>query len=728
MRLWEQGKRKLNPFLKDAIIKYPQSKGGLGLSKSPVQKPKTRHDYQAESDRGLNELYGYLYCAIVSGILCGTPLVGSALFLSGQTARMFLNLTFAKRAPLISRPLRLTGLALSVTGALCAPALLLLLPFSGGESALWLMFGLVTLVLLRGWLSDKLLRYCARRGLSPAQSGLRAAELILLMSAAAFILLYSAANPRDALVCGLGFVFLSAIDTLMRHAEIKKVPYLPDQAPLKPEQLRILSGANACRVYIGLLICVTCALQVTQIVLFTYLTRRSDAYLTMILAAILLAYLSDRLARRLMRPGRKGMGMDPVKLLLLGLTLWLLSLFSFALRLNRPESIWILLSLCLCGLANVLTLRAFDALSQRVDELPRFLMPEFGDGKRTWQTTLYWISHLSALSGQIIALIGLSALAFLNRGSFSPELKPILLIPSFLLVGAALLFALRFPLGKVQEENLQRFLMLKENGETNAPLQKKLESVILIASPRRYGFKLFLSFLRLLMPTRLLGFDEIRLTPGVSTIFACNHGEFWGPLIGNLYLPYPYRPWSINEVVQKDVIADYIYRFTFSRQKWLPKRLQMPFSRFCAPILAWCTHSIESIPVFRDQPRALIKTFKLTAEAMIAGDNILLYPENPNDPSLPHPGYRWDGVGPFFTGYTLAAEIYYRETGLCAQFIPLFADKQRRTLSAGQGIVFDPENGPIEEGKRISEHLRQEMLRLAQMEDTPLSDQQKEGR
>ena len=62
-----------------------------------------------------------------------------------------------------------------------------------------------------------------------------------------------------------------------------------------------------------------------------------------------------------------------------------------------------------------------------------------------------------------------------------------------------------------------------------------------------------------------------------------------------------------------------LYDNTFVRQKWLPDFLKMPLTRLLCPLCLWVFNSLEAIPVYRNNPRALIKTFRLTVEAMQGG-------------------------------------------------------------------------------------------------------------
>ena len=63
------------------------------------------------------------------------------------------------------------------------------------------------------------------------------------------------------------------------------------------------------------------------------------------------------------------------------------------------------------------------------------------------------------------------------------------------------------------------------------------------------------------------------------------------------------------------------------RQKWMPDSWKMPL-KMLAPIINW--HAFRKrYSVYKNSPKKLMRTFRETAGYMQAGDNILIFPENP---------------------------------------------------------------------------------------------------
>ena len=114
--------------------------------------------------------------------------------------------------------------------------------------------------------------------------------------------------------------------------------------------------------------------------------------------------------------------------------------------------------------------------------------------------------------------------------------------------------------------------------------------------------------------------------------------------------------------------------------------------------------------------RGLRKTCTLSVEAMEAGDNLLIFPENP-DGVEQGKGYERAGIGEMFRGFAMLAPIYYNKTGKRCRFLPMFAHKSTRTLSFGTPIIYDPDTPPNEERDRIVDAMIQQMQEMAQREE-----------
>ena len=121
--------------------------------------------------------------------------------------------------------------------------------------------------------------------------------------------------------------------------------------------------------------------------------------------------------------------------------------------------------------------------------------------------------------------------------------------------------------------------------------------------------------------------------------------------------------------------------------------------RVLARMAAWLSVNVmgqlECIPVYRDSPQKLRETFRLTIESMEAGDNLLIFPENPENK------YPSEGIGELSPGFVMLADIYWKRKKKRLRMLPMYADKKRRTITFGNIIEFNPDNNLKDEQDRI---------------------------
>ena len=183
----------------------------------------------------------------------------------------------------------------------------------------------------------------------------------------------------------------------------------------------------------------------------------------------------------------------------------------------------------------------------------------------------------------------------------------------------------------------------------------------------------------------------------------------------NLYVPYSFRPWVTYEMMDRKVVADRTMNGTFQNVKGIRRKiLNVLMEKIAAPVLVWVMKSVDSIPVYHDNPRKLMQTFRETTAAMEAGDNILLFPENA-DTTVNH-RYAREGVSEFFTGFAMIGQLYHNKTGKCPLFIPLYANKHKRTLTFGVPTRYNADINANDEKERLCTYLRNEMLKIAGLE------------
>ena len=661
-------------------------------------------------------LLDYLYCLLASTVLVGQPLPGGALYMVAHISILGARLMQPNKLRYLTGRYRITGMVLTAMSAIISLLLLLVYPLRVNMPKLWILFGLVMIIKLREEVCKRINQSCLVRCLRPIQRVLRLIETEVLFFFILSPLLFFSLQTDTAWYLLGGFVLTSIIGvyTLYNSPLVK----LLDKAKeITLDVSEKLNQVNALSTYHSVSTITLTALQVTMVFAYTFIAVTAGDLLLCMGIAFVSTYVPSRVVTRILRSPRN-LKRDPSNLLLLGLVLWLISLMLLWQSLTSQNSLWAFISLGFVTAGSSIASVSLKALDQSMGDIIRFVTDFDSDELKN---NLHEVQTAFAnLFGQMIALIGLGLLLFFGKGQADLSglnLQPTLLIPALALVAAALLAAFRFPMDKQAAGKLQSFLMLKDNGETNKPLQLQLEILLVKVYRRHYGIKLLILVLRPFFYISLVEKEKVKLDRDIPCIFTCNHGELYGPIVSNLFIPYSFKPWVINEMMDRELIADYIYTYTVKRQRWIPENLKLPISRAVAPALAWIMESLDSIPVYRNTPGELIKTFRASASAMEAGDNLLIFPENPNDPSQEKNGYLQDGIGNFFTGFVSVAQVYHRKTGKSPLFFPIYADKKNRLMRFGEPTRYNEKNNKVDEQHRISDYLRSEMLRMVAIDN-----------
>ena len=375
-------------------------------------------------------------------------------------------------------------------------------------------------------------------------------------------------------------------------------------------------------------------------------------------------------------------------------------------------------ALCTSGLAVSVT--ALAELERRMTDVAQFRLK---DRMRGYAQLRASSTEIAILLGQMLALILLTLLcmpsvplARLDLPSLISAFRPLMVIPPALLLLAAIISTLRFPMNNRHFQKLARWLTLESEGLDNPALRQQLDSVVVKRHKNRFGVRIIITLLRPLYYHRVIGRENLNGYEDGTMVLICNHGEIYGPVVANLYVPITFRPWVISNMMEKEAIVEHIYQGTMVRQRWLPERWKRPLINLISPLLVWVFNSLEAIPVYRGQPKELMRTFRETLNAMQAGDNILVFPENAENHAPGEGGYAREGVGQPYTGFAMIAPMYYAKAHKRAVFVAIYASRKHRTLTIGQGVVYDPDNNATAEKLRIVDALLDSMQAMYEQE------------
>ncbi len=657
-------------------------------------------------------LFHFIYCIIASESLLGFPIAGGTLYLFGRMAVLFTGMQRPPRSRVLSRKEKILSWGILMVPLLLLPVVLSVLPIRLTDRSLWVMSAIALMLTLRmtltGYLVEKDLMQT--RPVRSAFSRMIVTEGLFLLPLIVMVIL--CADGRTALSLSGG----ALLGTIVECQELwRERRVLRATAPDDEKEIETLRHVMAYRRFQFLTVVTAAALQVTMAFEYALVAALSDTVLAaMAMAAVLLAavLLTDLIHRRVLRERS-----DPGNVLIMGSAIWFYGVIWYVRVFDTMVRGDAFIALALSAVGGAICIRTLGYMDTRMRDVASFVTHH--PPTRAYDWALRTRVELSSLVGQAVSLAGLMLLDIFAAGrlpdtlpALVDRLRPVMTMPALILTLLALVASIRFPLTGEHMAKLDRYMRLSGKGERNRALESQLETAIVKKSLKHFGIRIVIHILRPLYYHRVVGRDRVHMDPQGAAVFVCNHGEISGPVTATLFVPWSVRPWVTHQMADKNEIAEYLYTTNFSHQKWIPERLKKGLAyRFAGPILAWMIGSLEPIPVYISDPARLRETFRETVSAMEAGDNILLFPENSATSEDHH--YVREGVSDFFTGFAMIGRLYYRRTGLECQFIPVYCDKKKRTVTFGESVRYDPSALPTDEAERISTVLRDRIRELA---------------
>ena len=660
----------------------------------------------------IGTLYSYLYCMLSSNVILSMPILGGAMYLAGRTAVLLGSFRKPIHEGAVTKAEKRAGTAGLILLLLLMLTLMAVYPISLSSADFWRLGGIVLCIVIR----PSLTRYVLERALIARRKTMRILLHIfcvqLLFLPPLLLMLLLSPLDRGTVWALIGGYLLSGIleSFPLDRLRDRMRPFTPEDR----EEIARLRTAHAYRIYQAVLLAITAALQITQVMAYTYIAVTADALILCMGIALLCTYAASALTDLAVRRAKEKKGNF---LMMLGLVLWLYGIILFIRALDTPGMVEEYLSLALCTMGATVSVRVVVRMGGDMRRVAAFAIGhEPGAGVDLVQQLRV---EFAALAGQLAALIGLTLICVFTATDFPDDwneifhsFSPLLTLPAVALVLAAIVFSILFPLTRQHMEKLRRYIRLQQEGRNNGALRDQLEAVVVQRSLKHYGIKLIFLILRPLYYHRIRGKENLQLDEDIPCVFVCNHGEIYGPVVATLYVPYSFRPWVAYEMTDKQAVIDHTMNGSFQGfTGWKRKALHFLMVHIGAPFLTWVMRSVDCIPVYHDNPRKLMQTFRETTAAMEAGDNILLFPENA-DTSADH-RYVKEGVSEFFTGFAMIGQLYSHKTGKSPLFVPLYANKKERTVTFGVPTRYDPDIPPNEEKERLCRYLRGEMLRIA---------------
>lgn len=163
-------------------------------------------------------------------------------------------------------------------------------------------------------------------------------------------------------------------------------------------------------------------------------------------------------------------------------------------------------------------------------------------------------------------------------------------------------------------------------------------------------------------------------------VFLVHHQNLAGPIRAMALLPREPRLWVLAPFCDRRSCFEQYYDHTFTRRFGWPKAPAWAVSRLLSLLIPNLLAQFRVIPVWRGSMK-LRDTLRMSTDALIQGQSILLCPDRDYASTSPE-------IGPLYDGFLALDRPYFRATGCHLPFIPLYCSASQKRLTAGTPLFF----------------------------------------
>ena len=318
-----------------------------------------------------------------------------------------------------------------------------------------------------------------------------------------------------------------------------------------------------------------------------------------------------------------------------------------------------------------------------------------------------------AASGVTMAVIALWTLSGrrLAVGADLPRLLHVTMLQlPILFMAVALCYAVKQPLDGRNREKLMHYI---GSHTSNEKVLASLRHTLVRGRKVSFWSRLLCWVAMPFLNHKVSGKEHLRKSEYPS-VFVCNHGFVYGPIVAALFLPTYFRPWIHDRMLREDLAEREISMSLPWIKRLLGKKLGGAVTHLAARLVTRLLLSFRPIPVVRGTSHDTMATFDQSLKALEEGDNLMIFAEKPKRLNT--------GTNPdlrnLYTGFAHLGKLYHDATGSRLLFYPVYSSRKKRSITIGTPIPYDPVLPPRDAKQAIAEALQQSMEQMTQYADS----------
>ncbi len=191
--------------------------------------------------------------------------------------------------------------------------------------------------------------------------------------------------------------------------------------------------------------------------------------------------------------------------------------------------------------------------------------------------------------------------------------------------------------------------------------------------------------------------------PDESVIIVANHSQMHGPIICEKFLPFDSYTWCTGEMMKLREVPAYAYKDFWSAKPKVLRPFYKVLSYIIAPVSVCVFNNAHTISVYHDA--RCISAFKETMQKLNDNNNVVIFPECYDEHN--------HIVHDFQENFINIARMYYRKTGRCLCFAPMYIAPKLHSVYIGKPIRYNPDENFDEHKESIRSYLMDSITQIA---------------